>query len=147
VSLESILDARFAVWAERLFDHGYELLEPVYAYDPGSTISIRARRAIAFGEPQVGVTIVETRAVGPDPNLGLDEQGCHLLAASWDARIDLHRGDDGSERFEVDRTVHSELPLHRHPFGHPNDVRWAEPTVPAPEQWIQRVEDVAFQSF
>lgn len=145
LTLGSILDTRYAVWIERLFDHGYDAsLTPIHAFSPATTISIRARRLVTFGAPQVTISIVETWAAGPDPRLGLDAQGCHLLQASWHAQIDPTQGGASGERFEVDRVAHPDLPLHRHPFGQANDVRWPEPILLAPEQWLQQVEDVAF---
>lgn len=146
MSLSSVLDTRFATWVQQLDFHGYDILEPAWGtYDPDTTIAIRARRAAPNGRPAADDDGLRDVEAGADPELGLDAQGCHLDAGSWAAVIDPVLPDNaGVDRFEVDRVVHPEEPLHRHPFGMPDThfVPWAP--VPNPEQWIQLVEEIAF---
>lgn len=142
----SVLDHRHVLWVERLFDHGYDSsVPPAYPFDPMTTIAIRARRLEAYGAPRVTIDVVEVWLPGDDPELGLESQGCFLLAASWHAQVGS--GAIGAERFEVDRFLHADQPMHRHPLGEPNEVRVDEPELLAPEQWIQRVEQGTLEAY
>jgi hypothetical protein len=56
-------------------------------------------------------------------------------------------GEEGAERLDVDRCKPSELIIHRHPFGSPNDERKPAGGLRAPEAWVQDVESISAERY
>ena len=142
MSVDSVLDDRYALWIRALDAWGYEIEEhPRPA--PANGILIRARRPDTYGDPSVVIDIAETWAQGGDPGrLRLTNRGNFLVAASWHAQFPAP-GSVGAERLDVDRTKPGELVVHRHPLGAPNDVREAAQWQ-RPETWVRRIDRLIF---
>jgi hypothetical protein len=138
MSVDSVLDDRYAMWVDELDAWGYEIEEPPRPA-PLSGILIRGRRPESFGLPCVVIDIAETWQAGADPDgLRITNRGCFLLGASWHAQFPTS-GDAGAERLDVDRTKSRTLMVHRHPLGESNEVResvrWQRPGA-----WLERIE-------
>jgi hypothetical protein len=135
MTLESIVNARIALWSDVLFDYGYN---PVRADALPGGFTLRATRRVEFEEPRVAITVAETWQRGPDPErLRPTEHGCHLLVCSWHAQIT--GGDAGAERLDIDPTKPVRLRVHAHPFGQTNASRVPTRSV-AVERWLEIVE-------
>lgn len=88
-----------------------------------SELRVRAVRPQHYGGPAAVIDVHELWVSGSDPDgLGLEHEGCHLLASSWHAQITA-TGDLGAERLDLDRAKTTALVIHRHPHGEPNEVR------------------------
>lgn len=135
MTLESIVNARIALFSEVLFDYGYD---PVQADASSRGLALRAVRRVEFEEPRVAITVAETWQRGTDPeNLRPTEHGCHLLVCSWHAQITT--GDVGAERLDIDPAKPAELRVHAHPFGQPNAARVPTRFMTV-ERWLEIVE-------
>lgn len=148
MSVKSALADRYSLWLRLLCeDFGYQ--EQALGRSPrsGNEFVLRAVRP-GFGPVHpVTVEIHETWRTGSDSEFGIDLHGCFLLAASWHAQVVAGRGDEGSERLDVDRTKGSGLRVHRHPLGEPNHVR--EPAAPLkhPDAWVQHLEELIAERY
>jgi len=143
MSVDSVLDDRYALWANELSDWGYEVEEHPWPAPPNGFL-IRARRPETYGDPAVLIDIAETWEEGQDPDgLRMTNRGCFLVAASWHAQFPLN-GDVGAERLDVDRTKPRDLLIHRHPLGETNEVR-ERAQRQRPETWLGHVENLVRQ--
>jgi hypothetical protein len=139
VSVDSVLDDRFARWATDLYDWGYVQEDPVW---PAGTAAIAIRARWPLGAPEIVITVHEIWLPGSDPDgLGLTGHGCYLFYAGWHAQFPSPPGELGSERLDVDRRKPKPQIVHRHLFGKPNDIRLPEPSLPSPEAWLLRVAE------
>jgi hypothetical protein len=109
--------------------------------------ALRARRPTLYGDPGVLLDVRELWLLGSDPDgLGLEAEGHHTQASSWNAQIDGDRPED-AERLDVDRSKPPRLIIHSHPYGQPNAVREPAQRLAAPERWLQEVEEIVFQRY
>ncbi len=140
MSLETLLQERFAAWVNTLAAYGYER-EAANRIPGAGGFELRMRRSALLGAPEVIIKVSETWAIGPDPDgLGIDANGCHLVAATWQAVISQDPERRGEERLDLDRHDAYGNPLHRHPFGETNDVH-TPASWPVPVGlWAYRVE-------
>ena len=140
MTIASVLRERTTRWRDELDGYGYV---PSDAARPASRLGelmVSAARPTTYGGPAARLDIRELWLPGRDPDgLGFEAQGCHLHVASWHAQI-LDRGTEGAERLDVDRRKPTDLFVHRHPFGEPNERRVPAAPLVAPERWIEEIE-------
>lgn len=132
------------MWHELLDRFGYAAVEPPGLARPPSQLRIRALRPADDAGPAAVIDILEEWATGGDPDgLGVEEDDCHLQAASWHAQI-AQGGDVGAERIDLQRAKPRPLIIHRHPFGEPNEVRVPAAPLLVPARWVAHVERLIF---
>lgn len=149
MSVDSVLDGRYALWRELLCDdYGYE--EDYHTRPPASRheLAFRAVRPGYSALPAIAVDIRELWMPGRDPHgLGLEDDDCFLSLAAWHAQLVAAAGAEGAERLDVDRRKQPPHITHRHPFGQANCKR--EPAAPLkhPAAWIAHVELLIAEAF
>jgi hypothetical protein len=140
MTVSSVLDDRYARWANELFDWGYVAEKPPRPCEYRQ-IRLRAVRSREFGPPAIGIDIHELWLPGSDPHaLGTDHHGCHLHHSGWSAQIGGPSEED-TERHDVDREKPKHLIIHRHPIGQPNKVRQPAALL-QPEAWLAGIDEI-----
>lgn len=148
MSVESALADRYSLWLQLLCeDFGYEAEASARPPRSRDELVIRAVRPGLYPAEPVSVEVRETWQMGPDFELGIELHGCFLRAASWHAQIVADQGDEGSERLDVDRNKSSDLWVHRHPLGQPNDVRDPAAPLKHPDAWVKHLEDLVAEHY
>ena len=147
MSIASVLRSRSALWHEGLDSFGYRVDVPLTTDSRSGELAIRGLRPTDYGGPAVVIDLNELWAQGNDPDgLGLEHEGCFLLASSWHAQI-APTGDLGAERLDLDRSKPPALVIHRHPYGFPNPVRMPASPLILPIQWLQHLEELIYDEF
>lgn len=125
-----VAEGRFADWLIELEDWGW--------IQPGSVVQgnrqgpgefvLHVRRPVAYGAPEVTLTVHERWVPGADP-LGLTgEWNFHAEVLKWHAQFPgVGDPERRAERFDVDRRKPPELVVHTHPLGEPRGTRVASP--------------------
>lgn len=142
MSIDSVLDSRYALWHDLLVnDFGYYEVAPPRPPMSDFELVIRAVRP-QWGEvAPVTFDIRETWLVGTDRRLGIEHDDCMLVAASWNAQIVEDNGDGlGAERLDVDRGKPQPLWVHRHPLGEVNETREPAAALRHPAAWLEHIE-------
>jgi hypothetical protein len=141
MSVESALADRYSLWWRLLCeDFGYWEEAPGRSPRSRNEFVLRTMRPGFDPVQPVVVEVRETWQMGPDLELGIELHGCFLLTASWHAQIVANQGDGGSERLDVDRTKSTDLWVHRHLLGEPNEVRQRAAPLKHPNAWVQHIE-------
>lgn len=154
VRLEQALAQRCRLWIVELDGFGYELVPQRQPRLIRSHFTVKARRQLSCGPPEVTIEVTEQWAPVHDdrtldPRLPIRE-GFFPVTVSWHAQFDGAERFAGelAERLDVDpKKARSDpsLLVHRHPLGSPNDDRRPIDALAEPSAWIEDVELLVLQ--